>query len=781
MSCAKEILNAILENIMFCRSRTSSTGFKITGDDSLNTNLPASIRCLCLMVLLVLSASLSSVATAATSIMAIGDSITRGVRNFTFSAGDYPVSAYRLDSGGPPNNIRSYREHLHDSLIESSCSASVEWVGTQSISGRTPLQHEGHSGMRADQILAELPNWLSVSTPDVILLNVGTNDMLQGQPAGNVSLQTGTIKEIDDILNVIDAYENSVNQSIPVFIGNAVPVFGWWANHNLRSGDAADIASEAAILTSLIGSLAATRANAGDNLHLVDVNSSFFVNENNIANCQTGTPGDSANMMRSECINVPFTGQPPDLEPDGVHPNLVGERFLADQFFSELRTHTSLCEIGGSNDNVGPTGTISAPEEAVSFAPNNSFLIEGSYADDSSGVSLVEVQVERTTVNPREYWTGNSWGTSATFVDAVIDGNGSWNLPDVDLSDYGTYRISLRIHDTAGNISNASQGPVAEFFVGASTFIDTPVTAGLLLPTTVTLNGYATSHGVGFNRVRIAINLAGTSQWWNFDSELFGSFDSVNAALINESSVFADWEVLVTGLPPNGDYIVYALAIDGDNKSAYINGPPDLWPTNQQFFTGAGGSTCNGLPVTVDLNLGQTPGPGSDVILGTPGNDDIRGRAGDDTICGMGGNDFIHGNSGDDWIDGGDGIDNIRGGQGNDTLFAGRGATAGNSSRVFGGTGDDFITGGRDDDDLRGGRGNDVISGMGGADLITGNEDDDDLFGGSGGDTLKGGNGENDELFGEGGSDSLNGGSGANDSCIAGGQLGEVQTNCEGF
>ena len=65
---------------------------------------------------------------------------------------------------------------------------------------------------------------------------------------------------------------------------------------------------------------------------------------------------------------------------------------------------------------------------------------------------------------------------------------------------------------------------------------------------------------------------------------------------------------------------------------------------------------CNGLPVTVDLNLGQTPGPGDDVVMGTPGNDDIRGRAGNDTICGMGGNDFIHGNSGDDWIDGGDGV-----------------------------------------------------------------------------------------------------------------------------
>lgn len=189
---------------------------------------------------------------------------------------------------------------------------------------------------------------------------------------------------------------------------------------------------------------------------------------------------------------------------------------------------------------------------------------------------------------------------------------------------------------------------------------------------------------------------------------------------------------------------------------------------------------CNGLPVTVDLSLGQTPGPGDDVVMGTPGNDDIRGRAGNDTICGMGGNDFIHGNSGNDWIDGGDGVDNIRGGQGDDTLFAGSGATAGTPSRVFGGTGDDSIFGGPDADDLRGGRGEDMISGEQGGDLIFGNADDDTLYGGPGADTLSGG-GENDELFGEGGSDTLNGGSGSGDFCDGGGQGGDTDTNCELF
>ena len=192
-------------------------------------------------------------------------------------------------------------------------------------------------------------------------------------------------------------------------------------------------------------------------------------------------------------------------------------------------------------------------------------------------------------------------------------------------------------------------------------------------------------------------------------------------------------------------------------------------------------TTCNGLAITVDLNLGQKTTPNDDVVLGTPGNDNIRGKGGNDTICGLGGDDIIFGDSGNDWIDGGDGIDTIRGGNGADVLFAGAGATVGTVSRVLGGAGNDRIFGGPDADDLRGGPGEDIISGGQGADLILGNADDDVLSGGGGADTLRGGGGENDQLFGEGGRDSLNGNSGGNDFCDDGGQEGDTKANCESF
>jgi len=255
----------------------------------------------------------------------------------------------------------------------------------------------------------------------------------------------------------------------------------------------------------------------------------------------------------------------------------------------------------------------------------------------------------------------------------------------------------------------------------------------------LTITGKATDTGDAggdeFDRVRLAIQdnnfTSGNDRWWNFNNELFGSFDST-----------------------------------------------ELWPERTRFTVVGSVSTCNGLNVTVDFNLGQTPTSGPDVVLGTPGPDEIRGKGGDDTICGMGGDDFINGNGGDDWIDGGEGVDNLRGGGGNDIIFTGPGATVGTASTVDGGTGDDEIHGGVDADVIMGGVNRDTIFGGDGDDVIRGNGSFDTISGGDGDDDIRG-NAGNDVLTGGAGNDVVHGGSGNNDMCDGGGQSGDTQTQCE--
>ncbi len=158
----------------------------------------------------------------------------------------------------------------------------------------------------------------------------------------------------------------------------------------------------------------------------------------------------------------------------------------------------------------------------------------------------------------------------------------------------------------------------------------------------------------------------------------------------------------------------------------------------------AGVEKCDGRTVTVDLNQGQSPTEGDDVILGTPNDDTINGLGGNDVICGRNGDDFINGGNGNDRILGEAGNDKLAGGGGNDTVIANNG-----NDELFGGTGNDFLDGGAGNDVLAGAAGNDIIAGGSGADRALGGADDDTINGGTGSDELLG-------LFGD---DVINGGS----------------------
>lgn len=164
-------------------------------------------------------------------------------------------------------------------------------------------------------------------------------------------------------------------------------------------------------------------------------------------------------------------------------------------------------------------------------------------------------------------------------------------------------------------------------------------------------------------------------------------------------------------------------------------------------------TNCAGKAPTVDLNSGDSPTNGNDVILGTSGSDVINGLGGNDIICGLGGNDQISGGPGNDLVYGGGGNDTIRGDDGHDTLH--------------GEGGDDHIDGGEQGDVIGGDGGNDTLQGGGGWDKIYGNAGRDTMHGGTGRDLMYGGH-DNDRIFADGGPDFVDGGPG-NDS-IDGGQ-----------
>jgi lysophospholipase L1-like esterase len=90
-------------------------------------------------------------------IMALGDSITYGIGS---------------------TSRTGYRTRLVERLAERG--VTVDMVGSEhSGRGGGDLDHEGHPGWRIDEIAAHIGPWMARSRPDVVLLDIGTNDYVQ--------------------------------------------------------------------------------------------------------------------------------------------------------------------------------------------------------------------------------------------------------------------------------------------------------------------------------------------------------------------------------------------------------------------------------------------------------------------------------------------------------------------------------------------------------------------------------------------------------------------------
>jgi lysophospholipase L1-like esterase len=91
------------------------------------------------------------------TILPLGDSITYGVGS--------------SDKGG-------YRTFLWRDCLKNGY--SIKFVGTQSSGpGDIDRYNEGHPGWRIDQISSHVVRWLILYRPQIILLFIGTNDILQ--------------------------------------------------------------------------------------------------------------------------------------------------------------------------------------------------------------------------------------------------------------------------------------------------------------------------------------------------------------------------------------------------------------------------------------------------------------------------------------------------------------------------------------------------------------------------------------------------------------------------
>ena len=75
--------------------------------------------------------------------------------------------------------------------------------------------------------------------------------------------------------------------------------------------------------------------------------------------------------------------------------------------------------------------------------------LDGGVTDDVSGVQVVRVRIRN--VQTGEYWNGTVWQAGWAWNIAVLNGDGTWTLPSVDLTQVADYDVLLWAWDTAGN------------------------------------------------------------------------------------------------------------------------------------------------------------------------------------------------------------------------------------------------------------------------------------------------------------------------------------------
>ena len=143
------------------------------------------------------------------------------------------------------------------------------------------MDHEGHWGWRAEQLLARLPEWAADASPDIVLLHIGHNDLCEKQDIDS------TVNEISTIIDVLRTVNPNVDIVLAQNIASASPC------HKRMPEFIAKLPT-----------LVAAKSTEASRISLVDQHTGF---------------------------------DPTSMTWDGVHPNATGESQMADRWFRQLR------------------------------------------------------------------------------------------------------------------------------------------------------------------------------------------------------------------------------------------------------------------------------------------------------------------------------------------------------------------------------------------------------------------------------------------------------------
>ena len=256
-------------------------------------------------------------------IMPLGDSITRGTHS---TLGAIP--------GG-------YRKNL--AALLSSSALSFDFVGGRSDNPSPGLDpdHQGNDGFRTDQVISNLPTTLSYA-PDIVLLHLGTNDILQ-----NVAVSTAAA----NLSTLVDQLTPASATNRTLYLATLIPIAEATATRT-----AAQLNAAVNSYNLSIRSIVQQYATQGRRVRLVEMNNSMILS--------TGIP--SQDFFQAG---------------DGIHPAASGYDQMGEIWCNALKGNSPLAELQAIITSLPSHGSISlAPNGGFTYTPNINFIGEDSFS-----------------------------------------------------------------------------------------------------------------------------------------------------------------------------------------------------------------------------------------------------------------------------------------------------------------------------------------------------------------------------------------------------------------
>lgn len=221
------------------------------------------------------------------NILALGNSITNGT-----------------------NRFNSYRRDLWQMLHHANY--NFDFIGSWNkhhMGGEVPnpdfdMDHDGHSGWTTHDILSppgwdstrgNIHIWIQTYTPDIVLVELGTNDVFQCVP----------VKEaMNNISEIIDILRNK-NPHVKIFLALIPPLGAQWADKKLCGNDTTYIKS----------------------IEIFNKNVSRLASEKN------------TDISKVITVDL-FTGVHPATDMyDDIHPNDIGEKNMAESWYKAIKKY----------------------------------------------------------------------------------------------------------------------------------------------------------------------------------------------------------------------------------------------------------------------------------------------------------------------------------------------------------------------------------------------------------------------------------------------------------